>query len=434
MTLSNLRRLCACLLFAQLWNSPAEAAEPRAATPLTLEMAIAAALKSNPGLRSFAYEFRALDAQTRQANLRPAPSLSADLENVLGTGENSGFDSAELTLAMSQVIELGGKRDARGSVALATRSAADIELQASQLDVLAEVTRRVIAVASEQERLRLAGVARGLAEQTVSGAERRVNAARSPHVEMDRARISLEQARLAERRAMADLQSARLQLAATWGEPVALLNGQPFGEVQADLFSMPVSGEFNDLLARLDATPDFQRFNSEARLRDAQLRLASTLRKPDLALSAGVRHLQATRDQALVLSVSVPLFSGRRASAFTDEAQARREQIDSQRQAALVSVHATLFELHKSLQQAVLEVHALQNEIMPLAQEALRETQYAYDRGRYSYLELVDAQREFLGIQSELIDAATDAHRLQTELERLTGEPLATNETTRDTP
>jgi cobalt-zinc-cadmium efflux system outer membrane protein len=421
----NLRRICACLLCLQLWIVPAVAAEPIGPAPLTLEMAIKAALKSNPELRSFAFEFRALDAQLRQADLKPAPEVSAGLENALGTGEAAWLKSAELTFALSQVIEMGGKREARRSVVQASRSGVDIDLQARQLDVLAEVTRRVIGVAAQQERLRLAGVARSLAEQTVAGSRLRVDAARSPHVELDRAQIALDHAKLVERRATAELQAARQQLAATWGESTPVLDGQPFGPVQADLFVMPRAGDFAALLARLDANPDFQRFNSEARLRDAQLRLAASLRKPDFTLSGGVRRLQGTHDQALVFSVSVPLFAGRRAESYEAEAQARREQVDSQRQATLVKVRAMLFELHQALQQAALEVQTLQTDVMPRAQEALQETQYAYDRGRYSYLELVDAQREYLAIQSDLIDAAADAHQLHTEIERLTAEPLA---------
>jgi cobalt-zinc-cadmium efflux system outer membrane protein len=58
-------------------------------------------------------------------------------------------------------------------------------------------------------------------------------------------------------------------------------------------------------------------------------------------------------------------------------------------------------------------------------EEALQETQYAFERGRYSYLELVDAQREYLAVQRERIDAAALAQVLAIEIERLTNAPLA---------
>src|SRR3546814_16605540 len=85
--------------------------------------------------------------------------------------------------------------------------------QARQLDVLAEVTRRFITVATRQERLALAREALKLAEKTVSGARTRVDAAKSPHAELDRASIGLDRARLAEHSAIHKLDTAPTQLA-----------------------------------------------------------------------------------------------------------------------------------------------------------------------------------------------------------------------------
>ncbi|MFY9512824.1 MAG: TolC family protein, partial [Rubrivivax sp.] len=122
-------------------------------------------------------------------------------------------------------------------------------------DVLAEVTRRFITVATQQEQLQLARKAAQLAQQTVNGAQRRVDAAKSPHAELDRARIALDRARLDQRRAEAELDSARLQLAATWGESKPVIKGLPMGEVQADLFSLPAPDDFDVLATRLDVLP-----------------------------------------------------------------------------------------------------------------------------------------------------------------------------------
>ena len=89
--------------------------------PLTLEQAISAAMQGDPRLRTYSFRFRAEDARAQQAALRPAPEASFELENVAGTGELGGFDAAEATFALSQVIELGDKRDARIGTALASR-------------------------------------------------------------------------------------------------------------------------------------------------------------------------------------------------------------------------------------------------------------------------------------------------------------------------
>ena len=95
------------------------------------------------------------------------------------------------------------------------------------------------------------------------------------------------------------------------------------------------------------------------------------------------------------------------------------------RRVAQVKAETTLYELQRRLAQAVLEAQTLKGDIEPRSAEALRETEYAYERGRYSYLELVDAQREYLAVQASLIDAAANAHTLRAEIERLTNAPLS---------
>lgn len=430
--------LCACILFTGFIAPHANAADPiqtpapteGSTSTLTLQTAIRAALASNPSLQGFTYEMRAAEARTLQAGLRPTIEFSTTLENVFGTGENTGLSAAEATFALSQVIELGDKRHARIAAATASRSSIEIERQAAQLDVLTDVTRRFITVAERQERLRLNKTATALAEQTVSATQRRVQAAKSPHAELDRANIALSRARLQEQGAVVELETSRLQLAALWGESHTVINGQTFGEIRADLLTLPETGDFAELTRRLAQNPDALRFASEARLRDAELRLAASTRKPDVTLGAGIRRLQASRDQALVASVSIPLFASQRADSYVAEAQAKRDLVDSERRVALIKAQATLFELHQALRHAVAEASTLKEQMLPKMAEAMKETEYAFQRGRYSYLELVDAQREYLAQQQELIDASANAHTLRAEIERLTNAPLTNVVTT----
>jgi len=103
------RVFCACCCALALLAAPALSAS----APLTLRQAIQAALAGNPDLAGFAFELRAQEARTDAAGLRPAPTLSVGIENALGNGEHRRFDAAESTFALSQVVELGGKRAAR---------------------------------------------------------------------------------------------------------------------------------------------------------------------------------------------------------------------------------------------------------------------------------------------------------------------------------
>ena len=91
-------------------------AADRAPATLTLPEAFARVLSDNPELAMYPYDIRAAEARALQAGFRPNPQISLDVENIGGSGEFSGTDAMETTLALSQVIEMGGKRPLRRDV------------------------------------------------------------------------------------------------------------------------------------------------------------------------------------------------------------------------------------------------------------------------------------------------------------------------------
>lgn len=413
----------AIVLSALGWPIPVMALDaPPPAAALTLREAIARTLAHHPDLAVFGFSLRAQDARTRQADLRPAPTLNVTLENIAGSGDFQGVDAVEATFSLARVIELGGKRAARGALAQSGHDAIMVARQAAQLDVLADVTRRFIHVAADQEQIALTRAATELALQTVAVVEARVEAAKSPEAELRRARILLARARVEQEHAEHELLTSRRKLAAQWGESRA-----DFGPVTADLYALPKPIAFAALVERLHANPDFARFASEARLRDAEIRLAQTRRTPDVQVSGGIRRLEGDDDQALVLGISVPLFAGRQAEPAIAEAQALRERTDAERRAAEIRVEAQLFELHQELKHAITETALLRDTVLPEMNEVLAQTRHAYERGRYGYLEWVAAQREYIDVQRSLIEAAANAHKHRAEIERLTALPLADN-------
>ena len=86
---------------------------PASAAPLTLAEAIERTLASNPDLRVYAPRLRAARQHAEAAALRPPFELETEVQDAFGTGRASGFDSAETTVALSQVVELGNKRGLR---------------------------------------------------------------------------------------------------------------------------------------------------------------------------------------------------------------------------------------------------------------------------------------------------------------------------------
>jgi cobalt-zinc-cadmium efflux system outer membrane protein len=69
-------------------------------------------------------------------------------------------------------------------------------------------------------------------------------------------------------------------------------------------------------------------------------------------------------------------------------------------------------------------LETLRNDALPQAQLALDQTRSGFERGRFSFLELVSVQEELLALRSASIDAAAEYHRMLVEIERLSGAAL----------
>lgn len=386
---------------------------------LTLAEAIDNALTRSPELRSSAFRATRAQAETTQAQLRPAPELSLELENFAGSGGTRGTDALESTLSFTQVLELGGKRTARVEAAVAANDLAALAQRAHELDVLAEVTRRFLAAAAAAEQLSLAQETERLAQATLAAVERRVAAARSPLADQSRARIAAMRASLDVQQAQSTWRTRRHALAASWGE-----SEPQFSALRADLFAFETDPAFAALMTRLERNPAFLRFASEIRLRDAQLRLAQTQNRPDLALTLGLRHLQESGDTALVAGIAMPLNLPKRNESALRVARADLAQAEAEQNAAGVQARNTLFALFEEMSSARRRAVALRNEALPLARTALEQTQAGYDRGRFAFSELAGARQELLALQSAAIESAATYHELRTEIQRLTGEPL----------
>lgn len=415
MWLRLLRGLLPCALLMAWEVSLAEAETPLTGPPLHLREAVARSLEANPDLAVFAYELRAQAGRAQQAGLAPNPELTIELEDALGTGTRSGLKAAQTTLSLRQILERGA-REQRVQVSESARGLLDAELAEKRLDVAAETARRYVHVLADQAQLEVTHEATQLVAQTVEAAELRVRAAKAPAAELARAQAALARANLDHEHAEHELLTSRRQLAAQWGE------AEPaFGIAAGDLLTLPDSAAFTELSQRCKSNPGLLKFVAEQRVRDAELRLAEQRRKPAWQVMAGVRHNNASQDVAGVFGVSIPLTWRDRGQGAIAEAQARADQVPVGRTAAEIRTLTQLFEWFQELKHARAEAETLSTQVLPRMQEALQQTEYAYARGRYGYIELVAAQRELLDIKRARIKAAADAHRFATEIDRLTG-------------
>ena len=372
----------------------------QAAEPLRLPEAVARALAANPVVAVESAQLQAVQARTARDTLPPPYVVGGEFENFAGSGSLRGADSAETTLRISRVIELGGKRAAREALGDAQ---------------VGQQAQRFIEVLADQRRLDYARERASQAERTRGEVSAWVRAARNPETDLHAAELAVAEARLEFEHAEHELDSARMTLAASWGASTA-----DFEAVEGDLQALPEVEDFAALAARLPETPEQLANRLEAETVAARRRVGEASRSPDVNLSLGVRRFEGLDDQGLVMSVSVPLGSRSRAAYSLAEADAELAALEARREAHRLESHQLLFEKVQELRHARTETEALRDSMLPTAEKAVAQTRRGFEAGRFSFYSLAQAQDTLFRLRERAVEAATRYHLLLVEVERLT--------------
>lgn len=396
-----------------------EIAEPNGV--ITLRQALALALMRNPELKAFSWEVRASEARTLQASLLPNPEIAVEVEEVGGTGERSGFDGAETTIALGQLIELAGKPTKRKRLASLESKLAGWDYEAKRLDVLTDVAHAFVNVLAAQERLKLAEELVQLSEQILNAVTQRVNAGKDSPVEKTKAQVALASARIEQKKARQRLASARKQLAATWGSKTAVFEGVTG---QLDVTS-PIPSE-SELRQLLEQNPDLARWAAEMERRRAALELEKANAITDPTIFGGMQRFNETDDTSVVFGLSIPVPAFNRNQGRILEARYNLARAREQRGAVEANLYATLADAYQALSSAFVEVTDLKNEVLPGAESAFDAARRGYSEGKFDYLMVLDAQRTLFEAEASYIDSLVSYHKAKADIERLTGQPIQT--------
>lgn len=388
--------------------------------PLTLSNALSRTVTQNPSLRVFDFRLQGLKGSHLKASQAPAYEAGLDVENALGSSDLQGLNRAEYTLSLSSVIELGGKRRARSDVVNSRYDLVEAEREAETLDVLGQVTQRFVATLALQEKLALVAQAVELSEATLATVTRRAQQGAAPDAEVLRAKAALAQRRIAHAAMQTEYDKRKVMLASLWGETLV-----DFQRLQGDLFRFEPSERFEVLYQQVSESPVIRVYASERRMRDAEIQLAQSQSESDIRWQVGARRFEETSDTALVAGISMPLFAGRRNRGEVQAAMAARNEVEYRQQAALLQLHALLFDAYHTRQQNIDAVERLRSSVLPDLTKALELTRQAYERGRYSYLEWTAAQRELLLAREALVEAAATALLNQALIEQLTAQSIS---------
>jgi len=394
-----------------------KAKEPTEA--VILRQALSLALMGNPELAAFSWEVRAKEARSLQASLLPNPEVEFEAEEFGGTGERSGFDAAESSLRLSQLIELAGKRAKRTKVATLERDLAGWDYESKRLEVLTQTTKAFVEVLAGQEQLVLAKESVVLAERILETVSERVRAGKVSPLEEMKAKVTLSTSRIDLERAERDLESARQRLSAMWGS-----TSPGFNRAGGDLYTMSDIPSVEKLLKHLSQNPDIGRWKNEMESRRASVELESARRVPDLTLHVGVQRFEETGDNAAILGLSVPLPLFDRNQGRILEARYKLAKAIEDRRATEMRVKTVLSQTHQLLSASHFEAVTLKNDVLPAAQGAFDAAKEGYEQGKFGYLDVLDAQRTLFEASSRYVGALAKYHRAVAVLESLIGTGL----------
>lgn len=394
---------------AQLLSGEHPARTQEAAAPLALHQAIALALANNPELAAARRELEAVDAEVVQAGARPNPELSFLMEDTRKSTRST-------TIQINQPLELGGKRGARIEAAERARDAARLALAIKRDELGITATAAFFSVLIAQERARLAQESAELARKVAEATGRRVSAGKVSPVEQSKARVAYAGARLESTQAGSELELARQRLAGLWG------NQHPrFTLTEGSADQLPALPAVADIAGRSANAPSLRLAQIEVAQRLALTRVESSKRIPDATLSLGSKRDEEARRNMWVVGVSMPLpwFDSNRgnldaALRRTDKARDELAATESRLQNELAQSYAKLRNAHE-------EVALLRDDILPGAQSAYGAAGKGFELGKFSFLDVLDAQRTLFQARSQYLRALSDAHLAAAELARLLG-------------
>jgi len=385
-------------------------------SPLTADLAAAAALRGEPGLRAEVATIAAAHAERIRAGLLPNPVLTVSVGLPI-----DGGGGEPIMIGIVQQIAALWSRPARVDAAEADLRSRMLAVANRALGVDARArTAHAEAIAAD----RLVAIERDgveVARRALDLVERRVAGGTATGLDEDRARLAVHrlEAALADRRAEAATARRRLlEAIGRAGESagagmLALADGKKEAP-DADLDEE--AAVRLALLRRLDVAAAV----AAAGAADARVRLAAAERWSSVSVGAGFQEnfmqRQAVGPQA---AITLPLLDdGRaaeaRASANAESAAWRAEAATQQ---AIGEVRRAMAAWLGARERASIE----RERLLPTAERAARRARAAYEAGATNLTVLLEAETEVVGARRgvELADLAVVRHRI--ELERACG-------------
>ncbi len=374
-------------------------------------------LERNPTVRAARYAWRAALARYPQVTALEDPTLGVGVAP-LSFGSNEVEDAEKFDL--SQRFPFPGKLRLRGEAALGEAEAASHDLGAVQLRLatLASLLFDDYYVAARSLELNAEHIA--LLEDFQRIATARYEAGAASQQDPIQAETELTHAQHREILYSTTLRVTAEQINALLRRaPQMALPPPPARAELPEALDLPIDQLRAQALA---AHPELAA--AGARITAGQARVALARREyfPDVTLVGAYDRLRPADDlQPFVgIQLSVPLQLGRRRAAL-EEAEARLEQVRSERTALEDEVLVGVESAADRLAEAHHEVHFYGDRLLPAARDRVEAARAGFETGRNSFLALIDAERNLRDVELAYEQTLANVSRRRAELDRARG-------------
>ncbi len=415
--------LLSALLAARTGN--ADATAPPA---LTLVEARRLAAERGWPVLAAASALRQAEGQRLQSHAWPNPTVSLSGQKLNLTPPGPGGSTSDTTLAVSQLIELGGKRSSRIRAAQAAASATQAQLAATRVAVDAAVVKAYAAALAADQTAQMSRDSSDSLAREAAIAEVRLEAGEISAAERDETRVAAGRFAADARSAEAAAVQARVGLQTLLG--VAAPDGRVRLVDDLAFLSQRVAGNpavlpaASDDGAALDGRGDVRAARALAQQAKAQADLQRAQRVPDLSLF--VQYESDRPDNANTLgtgvSLSLPILDRNRgaiAAAAAAHQQAEREAERVRAQAA-----AELVVARSALSAALERRRLLCQELLPRAESVRKTVAFSYEKGLASLLELLEAERSLNDVRLAAVASEAEAVAAAADVAVARGEEL----------
>lgn len=362
-------------------------------------------------------EVCALEGEAQQMSLRPNPIFEIEAENLGISHPTEDTEPPQSTYSISQLVELGGKRQARWELASSVKNAAFWESQIVRLDLMFALKRAFIETKLAQEKVTLVEQRVFAAEQALEAILRQIEGGKASPLQEKKGRMRILNEKIALREAQGILDQSRKRISAMWGD-----ESPDFEDVCFELFDVPPPPEQKCIFEQFFHSPDFLLAKQMMCSAAKNVKLQKANRIPDVNFTIGYRTFHdSSNSGGLVVGAAMPLPVFDRNQGFIKSALYELSQSEYKMNVLVLETQEKINLIYEKMCALFQEVDLMRNGILNEALETYYLTEDGYKKGKIEYLELLEAKKMLCEVQESYLNLLLEYHMNWAELSRLSG-------------